>query len=153
MWLICIVCSQCDTKYNLSYLILSYLTMWHFKLTSSNGNIFSVTGPCEENPSLTGGFPSQRPVTRSFDVSFDLRLNMRLYKQSKRRWFETPSRPLWHHCNVWYTSNGFIVFQETKTCISLNWHMVSVRFFGFCSISYKCIQLSLRTQGKRIYEN
>ena len=27
---------------------------------------------CEE---VTGGFPSQRPVTRSFDIFFDLRLN------------------------------------------------------------------------------
>ena len=24
----------------------------------------------------------------------------RLSKQSRRRWFETPSRPLWRHCNV-----------------------------------------------------
>ena len=38
-----------------------------------------------------GEFPSQRPVTRSSDVSFDLRLNKRLGKQSMRRWFETPS--------------------------------------------------------------
>ena len=27
---------------------------------------------------VTGEFPSQRPVTRSFDVFFDLRLNKRL---------------------------------------------------------------------------
>ena len=49
---------------------------------------------------VTGRFPSQRPVTRSFDVFFDLRLNKRLNKQSRRRWFETPSPSLWHHCNV-----------------------------------------------------
>ena len=30
-------------------------------------------------------FPSQRPVTWSFDVFFDLRLNKRLNKQSRRR--------------------------------------------------------------------
>ena len=41
-----------------------------------------------------------RPVTRGFDVFFDLRLNKRLSKQSRRRWFETPSRSLWRHCNV-----------------------------------------------------
>ena len=40
---------------------------------------------------------SQRPVTRSFHVSFDLRLNKQLSKQSGRRWFETPSRSLWRH--------------------------------------------------------
>ena len=30
---------------------------------------------CEGNPLVTSGFPSQRPVTQSFDVFFDLRLN------------------------------------------------------------------------------
>ena len=43
---------------------------------SSNGNIFRVTGP------LCGEYTAQRPVTRSFDVLFDLRLNKRLSKQS-----------------------------------------------------------------------
>ena len=51
---------------------------------------------CAGNSPLTGEFPSQRPVTRSFDVFFDLRLNKRLSKQSRRRRFETPS--LWRHC-------------------------------------------------------
>ena len=37
-------------------------------------------------------FPSQRPVTQSFDVSFDLRLNKWLRKQSRHRWLETSSR-------------------------------------------------------------
>ena len=55
---------------------------------------------CEGNQPVTGGFPSQRPVTRSFDVFFDLRLNKRLSKQSKRRWFETPSRSLLRNCYV-----------------------------------------------------
>ena len=39
------------------------------------------------------------PVTRSFDVFLDLRLNKRLSKHSWGWWFE-PSRPLWRHCNV-----------------------------------------------------
>ena len=62
-------------------------------------NIFRVTGPlCGE---LTGPrwFPSQRPVTRSFDVFFDLRLNKRLSKQSWGWWLETPSSSLWRHCD------------------------------------------------------
>ena len=53
-----------------------------------------------ENPPAAGGFPTQRPVTRKFDVFFDVGLNKWLSKQSRRRWFETPSRPLWRHCNV-----------------------------------------------------
>ena len=36
------------------------------------------------------------PVTRSFGVSF----NQRLSKQSRRRWFETPSPSLWRHSNA-----------------------------------------------------
>ena len=42
---------------------------------------------------------SPHKVTRSFDVFFDLHLNTRLRKQSRRRWFETQSRSLWRHCN------------------------------------------------------
>ena len=41
----------------------------------------------------------QRPVTRGFDVFFDLRLNKWLSKQSLGWWFETISRPLWRHHN------------------------------------------------------
>ena len=37
---------------------------------------------CAENSPVTDEFPAQRPVTRSFDVFFDLRLNKRLSKQS-----------------------------------------------------------------------
>ena len=61
--------------------------------TSSNGNI------CGRNSPVTGEFPSQRPVTQSFDVFFDLRLNKRLREPSRRRWFGTPSCSLWRHCN------------------------------------------------------
>ena len=68
-------------------------------MTSLNGNIFRVTGPLWRQPPTTGEFPSQRPVTRSFDVFFDVDLNRRLTKQTRRRWFETPSRSLWRHSN------------------------------------------------------
>ena len=43
--------------------------------------------------------PAQRPVMRSFDVFFDLHLNKGLSKQWWGWWFETPSCPLWRHCN------------------------------------------------------
>ena len=55
---------------------------------------------CEGNSPVTGEFPSQRPVTRSLDVFFDLNLNKRLNKQSRRRWFEMSSRSLWWHRNA-----------------------------------------------------
>ena len=51
-------------------------------MTSLNGKIFRVIGPCAGNSPITGEFSAQRPVTRSFDVFFDLRLNKCLSKQS-----------------------------------------------------------------------
>ena len=60
--------------------------------------IFSVLlALCAGNSPVTGEFPSQRPVMRSFDAFLDLRLNKGLSKQSRRRWFEAPSRSLWRH--------------------------------------------------------
>ena len=53
---------------------------------------------CAGNSPVNGEFPAQRPVTRSFDVFFDLRLNKRLSKQSWGWWFETLSLPLWRNC-------------------------------------------------------
>ena len=55
---------------------------------------------CEGNSPVTGEFPTQRPVTRSFDVFCDLRLNRRLSKQSWGWWLETLSRPYWRQCNA-----------------------------------------------------
>ena len=54
---------------------------------------------CAGNSPVTGEFPTQRPVRRSFDVYFDLRPNERLSKQSWGWWFETLSSPLWRHRN------------------------------------------------------
>ena len=49
---------------------------------------------------VTGEFPSQRPVTRSFDVFLDLCLNKRLSKQSWGWGIEMLPCPLWRHCHV-----------------------------------------------------
>ena len=68
-------------------------------MTSSNGDVSALLAICAGNSPVPGEFPAQRPVTRSFDVFFDLRLNKRLSKQSWGWWFETPSRPLWRHHN------------------------------------------------------
>ena len=70
-----------------------------FMMTSSNGNIFRVTGPLCREFTGPGEFPIQRPVTRSFDVFFDLRLNKRLSKQPWGWWFERLSWSLWRHRN------------------------------------------------------
>ena len=68
-------------------------------MTSSNRNIFRVTGH------LCGEFTGPRwiPHTKASDaelcVFFELRPNKRLNKQWWGWWFETPSRPLWRHRN------------------------------------------------------
>ena len=54
---------------------------------------------CAGNSPVTGEFHSRRPVTRRFDVFFDVRPNKRLSKQSRRRWFDAPLCSLWRHCN------------------------------------------------------
>ena len=38
-------------------------------MTSANENIFALLALCAGNSPVTGEFPSQRPVTHSFDVS------------------------------------------------------------------------------------
>ena len=81
-------------------LICLICQVMHFIMTSSNGNIVRVTGHlCVE-------FTGHRwiPRTKASDADLwcflDLRLNKRLGKQWWGWWFETPSRPLWRHCNL-----------------------------------------------------
>ena len=68
-------------------------------MTTSNGNIFRVTGH------LCGAFtghrwiPVQRPVKWTFDVSLICAWMSDWVKPSCGWWFETPSRPLWRHSN------------------------------------------------------
>ena len=128
--------------------ITKYLTLM---MTSSNGNISALLALCEGNSPVTDELPSQRPVTRSFDVSFHLRLNKRLSKQSWGWLFETPSRPLWRHCNVfvwlwerlncqYFIFGGKIHYVKTngisKKCITWSytepkWPLPVVRFHHF----------------------
>ena len=82
------------------YRLLRICVMHSSTMTSSNGKIVRGIGPSWGNPPATGGFPSQPPVMWSYDIFFDLHLNKRLSKQSRRRWFETSLRSLWRHCNV-----------------------------------------------------
>ena len=65
-------------------------------MTSSNGNIFRVTG----HLCGPGEFPTKKPVTQSFNVFFDLRLNKNGWvNNGEAGWFVTLSRPLWRHRN------------------------------------------------------
>ena len=71
------------------------MTWWHHQMET-----FSVLlSLCAGNSPVPGEFPAQRPVTRTFEVFFDLRPNKRLSKQLLGWWFDTLSSPLWCHCN------------------------------------------------------
>ena len=73
---------------------------------------------CARNSPVTGEFPTQRPVTRSFDVFFDLCLTKRLSKQWWGWWFETPSCPLCRHRNdidVNWTVPNISVWMYSRT--------------------------------------
>ena len=86
---------------------------------------FSALLPiCTGNSPVPGEFPTQKPVTRSFDVFFDLRSNKRLSKQWRGWWFETESYPLWRHRNVHgrircSTSHHSMYPQNSMTPLSL----------------------------------
>ena len=126
-----------------------------YMMTSSNGNIFRVTGPLCGEFTGPGEFHAQRPVTRSFDVFFDLRPNKRLSKQPWGWWFETPSWSLWRQCNEkscffgdpWYTH----VPQSS-------WHNKNARVMESnkaFSLIYSCtsiiLLLYLKNNGCNIY--
>ena len=55
---------------------------------------------CVGTSLITGKFPTQRPVTRSFDVFSDLCLNKQLSQQWIYLWSDMTSPSLWRHCNA-----------------------------------------------------
>ena len=75
---------------------LSLSTWWRHQMETFS----ALLALCAGNLPVSGEFPAQRPVTRSFDVFFDLLLIKRLSKHSRGSWFQTLSCPLWRHCNV-----------------------------------------------------
>ena len=87
---------------------------------------------CAGNSPVSGEFAAQRPVTRSFDIFFDLRPNKRLSKQSWGWWFETLSFPLWRQCNRPALDN------------------ISIAVLELCRIFTKYIRLPKEISSKRI---
>ena len=72
---------------------------------------------CAGKSPVTGEFFVQSPVTRCFGVFFDLRLNKRFCKQWWGWCFETPSRPLWRHCN----GNNYRFYPDSSGL--RHWHL------------------------------
>ena len=94
---------------------------------------------CAGNSPVSGEFTAQRPVTRSFDVFFDVRLIKRLSKHSRGWWFETLSHPLWRHRNdtarQWHFEQGmhFKLIKGTLLVILMGklWENLSGEFWNF----------------------
>ena len=113
---------------------------------------------CAGNSPVTGEFPSQRPVTPSFDIFFDLRLNKQLSKQWMRRWLGTLSRSFWRHCNVYaagihyapisnYISFNplYILWDILELCSVKTWFQTYSIIFERHVIQNRCKELSLLT--------
>ena len=91
-----------------------HATWWRHQMDTFS----ALLAICVGNSPVTGEFHAQRPVTRSFDVFFDLRLNKRLSKQSRGWWFETLSRPLRRHSNeTTIRSDNGLLPVESQTII------------------------------------
>ena len=95
----------------------SNATWWRHQMETFS----ALQAICAGNSPVPGEFPTQRPVTRSFDVYFDLRPNKRLRKQSWGWWFETLSPPLWRHRNenisIWWVMTSSYISWITWTVL------------------------------------
>ena len=104
--------AKCFTVFS----VFGIASWWRYQMETFS----TLLALCEGNPPVSGGYPSQRPVTQSFDVFFDLRLNKQLSKQWKCQWFEMPSRSLWHHIMIITVQNWhiYILFSDRIICSS-----------------------------------
>ena len=110
------------------------LTWWRHQMET----FFRVTGPLWREFTGPGEFPTQRPVTRGFDVFFVLRLNKPLSKQPWGCWFETLSRSLWRYRNEQYQMHVEVwcgmwvivmLFSVPNACGSMMWNVSNCHAF------------------------
>ena len=111
-----------------------HLSWWHHRMET----LSALLAICAGNSPVTGEFPAQWTVTRSFDIFFDLRLNKRFNKQSRDWWFETSSGPFWRHCN----DDRIISLQMINaTCISVGQGLGTACDTFFSQVSPNITQL------------
>ena len=109
-------------------------------MTSSNlmETFSALLALCASKSPVTGEFPSQRPVTRSLDVFFDLRLNKRFSKQSWGWWFEKQLHSLWRHCNgcmAYNISRDLILYRLCPLCSPIETLYILIVFTVYRTIS------------------
>ena len=137
----------CDSNQNMTALIQEN-AWWRHQMQT----ISALLSICAGNSPVpvTGEFPAQRPVTRSFDVFFHLCLNKRLSKQSWGWWLETPSRPLWRCCNVFCDCAYVYVI----SCVLIVW-FYTVKMDAIQSFHPACTftwQLEAHDYGRAVTE-
>ena len=105
-------------------------------MTSSNGNIFRVTGPLCGEFNGPGEFPTQRPVTQSFDPW--------------GWWFETPSWSLWRQCNDSHPSHHghkkIIVMVMNDQLILLSFHVNRLPIVGITLFYFFTLKIQFNGQ-------
>ena len=103
-----------------------YRSWWRHQMETDS----ALLAICAGNSPVTGEFLAQRPLTRGFDVYFDLRLNRRLSKLSRGWWLEMPSRPWRRQRNVWYcydvSNNCCFNFMEPPNMVNYNTHRTAL---------------------------
>ena len=103
----------------------AHFTWWRHQMET----VSALLDICAGNSPVSGEFPAQRPVTRGFDVFFDLHPDKQLSKQSWGWWFETPSHSLWRHRN---DCNGSVwVIASWKNY----WYFISILPQGLTTFS------------------
>ena len=105
--------------------------------------IFRVTAHLCGNSPVTGEFPTQRPVTRSVDVFFDLCLNKRLSKQSWGWRFVTLWRELWRHRNESTKSNVILFWFHRVAATNLLPSITALLCIQFVNIHIDLVNYSI----------
>ena len=117
--------------------------------------ISALLAICAGNSPVTGEFPVQRPVTRKFDVFFDLRPNKRLSKRWWGWWFETPSRPLWRYCNANFTICTLYSFQfiQAWSKICSSFVQPVIRAWHRCVTRTNAVLFSVGSDKNKLQQN
>ena len=101
-------------------------TWWRHQMEAFS----ALSAFCVGNSPVTGEFPSQRPVTRSFDVFSDQLLNKWLSKESWGWWFETPSWSLWRQFNVWLCYLTYMQIEYTYIQIEYTYMQIEYTWWN-----------------------
>ena len=117
-------------------LIVAHVSTLHLTWWCHQMETFSaLLAICSGNSRVTGELPAHSQWRGALVFSLIFALNKRLGKQSWGWWFETPSRPLWHH------RNGRIYLVQPDDFFSPTWyiteniyrscHIYGMAIFGF----------------------